>query len=380
MRVMTVLGTRPEIIRLSRVIERLDAVCDHVVIHTGQNYDHGLSSVFFEELGLRLPDETLEVRSDTFGRQLAKILAESERMMSAYRPDRLLLLGDTNSSLSAIIAKRLGIPVFHMEAGNRCYDDRVPEEINRRIIDHSSDVLMPYTERSRANLLREGFASDRVFVVGNPIYEVIHGRDEAIGRSDVLDRLGLEAHGFFLVTMHREENVDQQARLRAILKALGRLEQEHGLPIVVSTHPRTRQRMADFGLDPASELLRFPEPFGLVDFVALERSALCVLSDSGTVQEECCIFGVPNVTIRDVTERPETIECGSNILAGADPDAIIRAVRLVTRQAPDWRVPPEYLVGDVSTAVTKIVTGHHEHVPVPNAARREGVLKLDRPA
>ncbi len=379
MKVMTILGTRPEIIRLSRVIEKLDAVCEHVLVHTGQNYDHSLTGVFFEELGVRSPDETLEVRSATFGEQIAKILAGSEAVLTAHRPDRLLLLGDTNSSLSAIVAKRMGIPVFHMEAGNRCFDDRVPEEVNRRIIDHSSDVLMPYTERSRANLLREGFPGDRIFVTGNPILEVLRAQDDAIGRSDVLARLGLEDRGFFLVTMHREENVDEEARLRALIEALQRLEREHELPIVVSTHPRTRRRMTDFGLDPASALLSFPEPFGLADFIALERAARCVLSDSGTVQEECCIFGVPNVTLRNVTERPETIECGSNILAGADPDAIIRAVRLVTRQAPDWRVPPEYLVGDVSTAVTKIVTGHHEHVPVANAACRDRVLKLDRP-
>lgn len=377
MKILTLLGTRPEIIRLSRVIERLDRACDHVVVHTGQNYDHGLSGVFFEELGMRPPDEVLEVRSATFGAQIARILAETERVLTAHRPDRLLLLGDTNSALAAIVAKRMGVPVFHMEAGNRCYDDRVPEEVNRRVIDHSSDVLMPYTERSRANLLREGIAGDRIFVIGNPIFEVIHHHEEAIGRSDVLSRLGLQAGRLFLVTMHREENVDEEPRLRALIDALQRLESEHGLPIVVSTHPRTRKRMADFGLDPESDLLHFPEPFGLIDFVALERSARCVLSDSGTVQEECCIFGVPNVTIRNVTERPETLECGSNILAGADPDAIARAVRLVAGQEASWRVPPEYLVPDVSVTVTKIVTGHHEHVPTPRA---NDMLQLDRPA
>ncbi len=362
MKVMTLLGTRPEIIRLSRVIERLDAVCDHVLVHTGQNYDHTLSGVFFEQLGVRAPDHVLGVRSATFGAQIAKILAESEKVLSEHRPDRLLLLGDTNSSLSAIVAKRMGIPVFHMEAGNRCYDDRVPEEVNRRVIDHSSDILMPYTERSRANLLREGIAGERIFVIGNPIFEVIHHHEAAIGRSDVLSRLGVEARRFFLVTMHREENVDGEQRLRGLIDALGMLEREYGLAIVVSTHPRTRNRMAGFGLDAGSALLRFPEPFGLFDFIALQRSALCVLSDSGTVQEECCIFGVPNVTIRDVTERPETLECGSNILSGGDPDSICRTVRVVLEQGPNWRVPPEYLVEDVSVAATKIVVGHHASV------------------
>ncbi|MDQ3630398.1 MAG: UDP-N-acetylglucosamine 2-epimerase (non-hydrolyzing) [Actinomycetota bacterium] len=365
MKVMTLLGTRPEIIRLSRVIERLDAVCDHVLVHTGQNFDHSLAGVFFEELGVREPDHTLAVRSDTVAAQIAKILVESERVLLAHRPDRLLLLGDTNSALSAIVAKRMGIPVFHMEAGNRCYDDRVPEEVNRRVIDHSSDILMPYTERSRANLLREGIDGTRIFVVGNPILEVLRHHDDAIGRSDVLSRLGLEAQRFFLVTMHREENVDVEERLRSLVDALRLLEREHDLPIVVSTHPRTRNRMAGFGLDPESALLRFPEPFGLFDFIALERHALCVLSDSGTVQEECCIFGIPNVTVRDVTERPETLECGSNILSGADPEAIVRSVRVVLEQRPSWRVPSEYLVEAVSVAATKIVGGRHDRAPSP---------------
>ena len=360
MKVMTILGTRPEIIRLSRVIEQLDAVCEHVLVHTGQNYDHSLTGIFFEQLGVRAPDHLLGVRSETFAAQIAKILVESEKVLSEHRPDRLLLLGDTNSSLSAIVAKRLGIPVFHMEAGNRCYDDRVPEEVNRRVIDHSSDILMPYTERSRANLLREGIAGDRIFVIGNPILEVIRHHEDAIARSDVLSRLGLEPQRYFLVTMHREENVDVEPRLRMLVDALGLLEREHGLPIVVSTHPRTRDRMARFGLDPESELLRFPEPFGLFDFIALQRSARCVLSDSGTVQEECCIFHIPNVTIRDVTERPETLECASNILSGAEPEAVARSVRVVLQAAPNWRVPPEYLIEDVSVAATKIVIGRHE--------------------
>lgn len=360
MKVMTILGTRPEIIRLSRVIEQMDAVCDHVLVHTGQNYDHSLAGVFFEQLGVRPPDHVLGVRSETFAAQIAKILVESEKVLAAHRPDRLLLLGDTNSSLSAIVAKRMGIPVFHMEAGNRCYDDRVPEEVNRRVIDHSSDILMPYTERSRANLLREGIASERIFVIGNPILEVIRHHEAAIERSDVLSRLGLEPQRYFLVTMHREENVDVEQRLHMLVESLRLLASEYGQPIVVSTHPRTRDRMARFGLDPESALLRFPEPFGLFDFIALQRRARCVLSDSGTVQEECCIFHIPNVTIRDVTERPETIECASNILSGADPEAVVRSVRVALQTTPSWRVPPEYLVEDVSAAATKIVVGRHQ--------------------
>lgn len=360
MKVMTLLGTRPEIIRLSRVIERLDAVCDHVLVHTGQNFDRALSDLFFDELGVREPDHVLEVRSTTFGEQIGRILIASEQVLAKERPDRLLLLGDTNSSLSAIVAKRMGIAVFHMEAGNRCYDDRVPEEVNRRVVDHCSDVLMPYTERSRANLLREGIPGERVFVIGNPIFEVLSSHEEAIGASRVLDRLRLEPRRFFLVTMHRQENVDVEERLRSLVSALQLLEREYALPVVVSTHPRTRDRMTRFGLDPESPLLRFVDPFGLLDFVALERSAFCVLSDSGTVQEECCIFKIPNVTIRDVTERPETIECGSNVLSGAEPESIARAVRVVLDQEPRWTVPSEYLVEDVSAAATKIVLGHLE--------------------
>jgi UDP-N-acetylglucosamine 2-epimerase (non-hydrolysing) len=356
MKVLTVLGTRPEIIRLSRIIEKLDRLCEQVVIHTGQNYDPNLNDVFFEELKVRKPDHFLGVRGASFGEQIGKILAASEEVLRAEKPDRVLILGDTNSSLIAIIAKRMGIPVYHMEAGNRCYDDRVPEEVNRRIIDHSSDVLLPYTERSRFNLLREGIEGHRIYVTGNPIYEVIQHYDEFISQSSVHERLGLERGKYFLVTMHREENVDVEERLHALISSLEQLQGQYELPIICSTHPRTRNRMQKFGA--ASERIRFSEPFGFFDFVSLERNAFCVLSDSGTVQEECCIFRVANVTIRDVTERPETIECGSNILSGADPDAILRGVRTVLDQKREWRVPPEYLVEHVSDTIAKVVLGY----------------------
>ena len=360
MKVMTLLGTRPEIIRLSRVIEKLDQECDHVVVHTGQNYDPKLSDVFFDELGVRAPDSYLGVRAETFGEQVGKIMAAVEKVLQELQPERLLVLGDTNSALGAIVAKRMGVCVFHMEAGNRCYDDRVPEEVNRRLIDHASDVLMPYTDRSRENLLREGFANDRVLVIGNPIYEVITIHDEEIRRSDVLDRLGLEVQGYFLVTMHREENVDDEARLRSLVSALELLGREHGLPIICSTHPRTRKRMESFGVTADGLGLTFAEPFGFPDFIALERSAFCVLSDSGTVQEECSIHRVPNVTVRDVTERLETIECGSNILSGVEPESVLACVRAVTRRQPAWTPPPEYLRKEVSATVVRIVLGYHQ--------------------
>jgi UDP-N-acetylglucosamine 2-epimerase (non-hydrolysing) len=360
MKIMTVLGTRPEIIRLSRVIEKIDRLAEsHVLVHTGQNFDSNLSDVFFEELGVRRPDHFLGVRGETFGEQIGQIITLSERVMLAERPDRLLILGDTNSALSSIVAKRLCIPVYHMEAGNRCFDDRVPEEVNRRVVDHTSDVLMPYTERSRTNLLREGIDGRRIYVTGNPIREVICHYDERIRQSDVHRRLGLEEGKYFLVTMHRAENVDTEERLRSLIRALERLQREYELPIICSTHPRTRARMERFQIDPrAAEQIQFHEPFGLFDFVALERNAFCVLSDSGTVQEECCIFRVANVTIRDVTERPETLECGSNMLSGADALDVLRCVRTVVDQKSEWVVPPEYLTPMVSSTVARIVLGY----------------------
>ena len=357
MKVMTVLGTRPEIIRLSRVIPRLDAVCEHVLVHTGQNFDPSLSDVFFRDLGVRAPDRSLGVKADSFGEQAGQILAGVERAIRDERPDRLLILGDTNSGLAAVVAKRLGVPVFHMEAGNRCFDDRVPEEVNRRIIDHSSDVLLPYTERSRANLLREGIASQRVIVTGNPILEVIRHYERCIDSSDVHAKLGVEKGAYFLVTAHRAENVDVPDRLRQLAEALRRVGGEHGLPIVVSLHPRTKSRLDAFGMNDLVAGLRVMPPLGFFDFLALEREAACVLTDSGTVQEECCILHVANVTTRDVTERPETVECGSNIIAGVDPDRVATAVRAALRRDRNWTVPPEYLAPAVSDTVVNILLG-----------------------
>lgn len=360
MKILTILGTRPEIIRLSRIIEKLDQLAgSHVLVHTGQNYDPSLSDIFFDQLNVRRPDHYLGASGETFGQQIGQIIALSERVMRDERPDRLLLLGDTNSALSAIVAKRLGIPVYHMEAGNRCYDDRVPEEVNRRVIDHCSDILMPYTERSRMNLLREGIEGQRVFVTGNPILEVIEHYHDQIDRSDVLSRLALERQKYFLVTMHRQENVDIEERLRSLVDSLAALRSDYQFPIIVSTHPRTRAVMKRFRLSAdTQEAIQFHEPFGFFDFIALERNAFCVLSDSGTVQEECCIFRVPNVTIRDVTERPETLECGSNMLSGSEPESVLRCVRTVLDQKPEWKVPPEYQVPNVSNAVAKIVLGY----------------------
>jgi UDP-N-acetylglucosamine 2-epimerase (non-hydrolysing) len=358
MKVMTVVGTRPEIIRLSQVISLLDRWCDHVLVHTGQNYDDRLSGLFFRELGVREPDVYMDARGNGFADQVGQIVARSEELFLEHRPDRLLILGDTNSGLSALVARRLGIPVYHMEAGNRCFDDRVPEEVNRRVIDHSSSVLMPYTERSRANLLREGFPGERIYVTGNPIKEVIDHYADRIEASGALEAYEVQRERFFLVTMHRAENVDVEARLRALIDALTRLHARYRYPVVCSFHPRTRDMVEKFGVDVKLSGLRFVEPLGFFDFVRLEREAFCLLSDSGTVQEEACIFGVPNVTIRDVTERPETVECGSNVLASCDGELIERMVDLVTERRSDWRPPSEYLAEHVADTVVRIVLGY----------------------
>jgi len=358
MKVMTILGTRPEIIRLSRIIPLLDRHANHVLVHTGQNYDDRLNRIFFDELGIRDPDETMGVKSGSFSSQIGRILEKSEGLFLKHRPERLLILGDTNSGMSAIIARRLGIPVYHMEAGNRCYDDRVPEEVNRRVIDHSSTVLMPYTNRSRENLLKEGIAGERIFVTGNPIKDVIDHYGKQISASHALEALGIEGGKYFLVTMHRAENVDVESRLRNFVEALSLLHQEFGYPVVCSFHPRTRARVEAFGVDVNRAGLRFVEPFGFFDFIKLEKSAFCLLSDSGTVQEEACIFGVPNVTIRDVTERPETVECGSNILSGAAPETILRLVKFVTGSGGKWQPPPEYLASGVADTVCRVLLSY----------------------
>jgi UDP-N-acetylglucosamine 2-epimerase (non-hydrolysing) len=357
MKVLTILGTRPEIIRLSRIIPLLDSLCEQTIVHTGQNYDFQLDGLFFEQLGVRQADHYLGARG-SFGEQMGKIMTGCEQLMSDLRPDRFLVLGDTNSSLGAIMAKRLGIPVFHMEAGNRCYDDRVPEEVNRRIIDHSSDILMPYTERSRQNLLREGIEGERIYVTGNPIFEVLQHYDAQVAQSRILSSLGIQAQQFFLVTLHRAETVDVPERLADALRGLKGLVDEYKLPIVISTHPRTKARLETLADRPTDEQLRFLPPFGFFDFVALQKAARCVLSDSGTVQEECSIMRIANVTLRDTTERPETIECGSNILSGVTPEGIQRAVRLALASEGKWSPPPEYLAPRVSETVARIVLGH----------------------
>ena len=355
---MTIFGTRPEIIRLSLITKILDQHCEHITVHTGQNYHESLSDIFLRDLEYRQPDEHLGIKAKSFGDQMGQILSRCDEIFEKHKPDKLLILGDTNSALSAIVAARRGIPIFHMEAGNRCYDDRVPEEINRRIIDHSSTFLLPYTERSKENLVREGIARERVLITGNPIKEVLDFFDSKIEASNVMENLEAQAFDFFLVTLHRAENVDQAERLEKIFRGFDEVQKRYGKKILISTHPRTAEKLKQFGIDPASTQIRLLEPLGFFDFVKLEKNALAVLTDSGTVQEECAIFGIPNITLRDVTERPETLECGSNILSGAETDLILKAVEIAISQPAVWQAPPEYLVENVSQTVCKIVLGY----------------------
>ncbi len=359
MKVLTVVGTRPEIIRLSRVITRLERETEHRLVHTGQNWDPQLSAVFFAELGLRQPDHWLEVPVTSVGAVLGGVLAGIEPVLHAERPDAVLVLGDTNSAIAAVMAKRLGIPVFHMEAGNRCFDENVPEETNRRIIDHTADFNLCYTEHARRNLLAEGLPTRRVFVTGSPMAEVLAAYDEQIEASTVLDRLGLDAGGYYLVSMHREENVDDREHLDILVRAVSELADGSGLRVVVSTHPRLRKRLAARSTV-EHDAVQFLEPFGFLDYNKLQRNARCVLSDSGTISEESAITGFPAVTIRNALERPEALDAGSIVLSGVDAGSIRRCVELATSQWDEgWRpsVPRDYLVPDCSVRVSRLICG-----------------------
>ena len=369
MRILVVLGSRPEIIRLSGVLEQLDRLCEVSLLHTGQNFDPTLSDVFFDELSVRKPDRHLDSTGDRFGGRVGAILDGVQGMIEDEQPDRFLVLGDTDSAMSAYVAKRMGIPVFHMEAGNRCFDDRVPEEVNRRLIDQASDVLMPYTNRSRDNLLREGFHPARVLVTGNPINEVLQRHEEAILRSSVLADLGLQAGEYLLLTMHRQETTDSDRRLRSLVEEVSESAEDLQLPVIFSVHPRAREKLEPLGLDGDDGPLRLCQPFGYFDFIALTKGARCVLTDSGTVQEECCILGIPAVTLRDTTERPETIECGSNTLTGVGAGGVGRALDWACGAPREWRAPVEYLASDVSATVAGIVTGQIPMLPSRGSAR-----------
>ncbi len=357
MKVITILGTRPEIIRLSLIIAKLDLLTEHTLVHTGQNYTPELDTIFFQSLGIREPDVRFDSRSDTPIGQIAKILEATEQVLASVRPDACLILGDTNSGLSAIVAEKMGIPVFHMEAGNRCFDLRVPEERNRKLIDHVSTWLLPYVDNSKQNLINEGINKEHIFVSGNPIFEVMQHYMPQIKDSSILERLQLLPQKYILVTAHRAENVDVPERLNAIAAALGKLADQYGFPIIWSFHPRTASKVESLGLR-LHPLIRPLPPFDFLEFIKLEENAFCIVTDSGTVQEEACILGVPSITIRDTTERPETVECGSNLLTGCDPERIVNGVGVAVGSRFDWKVPLEYLDPNVSDKIVRLIIGN----------------------
>jgi UDP-N-acetylglucosamine 2-epimerase (non-hydrolysing) len=359
-KVLTVLGTRPEIIRLSRVMARLDDHPDirHVLAHTGQNYDRELNAVFFDELGIRAPDHVMNVDTSSLGATLGDVLRKSEAVMQAEKPDAVLILGDTNSALAAIMARRMHIPIYHMEAGNRSFDANVPEEANRRIVDHTADFNLVYTERARQHLLSEGLPHRKIYLTGSPMFEVLSHYRRQIEASKVLGELQLQSKAYFLASLHREENVDYPDNLRALVEALTNLHAAYGLPIVVSTHPRTRKRLLELGYDLEQIAgCRFVKPFGFFDYNALQIHARCVLSDSGTISEESAILKFPAVTVRNSMERPEALDAGTIMICGLSSDSILAAVR--TQLAADAAAapPPEYLVANTSERVVKLIVG-----------------------
>lgn len=361
LKVTTIVGTRPEIIRLSAVIKLLEAHVDHKLIHTGQNYDYELNQVFFADLQLREPDYFLGVDTSSLGRVLGETLIKIEPILIEEKPDAVLILGDTNASIAGIMAKRLKIPVYHMEAGNRSFDFNVPEEINRRIIDHVADFNLVYTENSRRHLLAEGLPHRHIYVTGSPMYEVLQQNIERINASNVLQDLGLETGKFFLVSTHREENVDFPSNLLKIVAVLNSLAQSYDLPVIVSTHPRTRKRLDELEGVVVDPRIRFLKPFGFLDYNHLQLQAKCVISDSGTISEESSILNFPAVTIRQSLERPEAMDAGTIILTGLDPDIVLESVRLVVHEFAATGgytcICPEYRVANTSWRVLKLILG-----------------------
>jgi len=362
---MTVVGTRPEIIRLSRTIEKLDRHCQHVLVHTGQNYDYELNEVFFSDLGIRRPDAFLEAAGANAAETIGKVIIAADRVLEEHQPDALLLLGDTNSALAAIAAKRRKVPIFHMEAGNRCFDFRVPEEINRRIVDHIADINLTYSQIARDYLLREGLPPDQVICTGSPMREVLNHYRAGIEASDVLQRLGLAEQQYFLVSSHREENVDSSQNLQRLFDVLNMLAQRHGLPVIVSTHPRTRKRMEAQGLK-ADERVQFCKPFGFLDYVQLQRQARAVLSDSGTISEESSILNFPALNLREVQERPEAFEEGAVMFVGLDIARVQQGLAVLEDQPRgDKRLlhmVADYEADNVSDKVLRIIISYVDFV------------------
>lgn len=366
MKVMTIVGTRPEIIKLSRVIAGLDRHVTHILVHSGQNYDYELNGIFFCEMGIRKPDYFLEAVGASVAHTIGNIIAKADEVFENEQPDALLLLGDTNSCLAAIAAKRRKIPIFHMEAGNRCFDLRVPEEINRKIVDHISDINMTYTEHARRYLLAEGLRPETVIKTGSPMKEVLEHHREQIDSSDVLRRLKLHKREFFLVSAHREENVDNEVNFANLLQSLSAIAERYGQPVIVSTHPRTRKRIEGKGAVGLDSRIQFLKPLGFPDYIKLQMNAACVISDSGTITEESSILGFPAVTIRQAHERPEGMDEGTLIMCGLVPKTVLNSIEVVTSQFAEsssrFRTVADYNVDNVSDKVLRIILSYTDYV------------------
>jgi UDP-N-acetylglucosamine 2-epimerase (non-hydrolysing) len=365
MKVVTVVGTRPEIIRLSRVMTALDRSVDHVVVHTGQNYDHELNQIFFDDLELRKPDHFLEAAGVNAAETIGQVIARSDVVFAETSPDAVLILGDTNSCLAALSAKRRKIPVFHMEAGNRCFDQRVPEEINRKIVDHTADVNMPYSEISREYLLREGLPPDRIIKTGSPMFEVLHHYLPKIRQSGILSRLGLEAGEYFLVSAHREENIDSPEQFAKLRQVLNNLAETYDRPVVVTTHPRTRKRLESENVE-VDGRVRFLKPFGFTDYNHLQMHARVTLSDSGTITEESSILGFPALNIRNAHERPEGMEEAAVMMTGLEWGRIQEAIDVLENQPAEdeaaRRIVQDYCVPNVSEKVVRVILSYTDYV------------------
>lgn len=366
LKVMTIVGTRPELIKMSRVIAEFDEHTNHVLVHTGQNFDYELTQVFFDELGIRKPDYFLGAVGNNAVQTIARVIEKADEVLEKEEPEALLLYGDTNSCLSVISAKRRKIPVFHMEAGNRCFDQRVPEELNRKVLDHLSDINIVLTEHARRYLLAEGIPADRIIKTGSHMQEVLEHYMPKITTSDVLDRLNLQPQRYFLLSAHREENVDSPDNLQDLLNTLQALVKQHEMPVIVSTHPRTRQRLEQLEVAGLDSRIQFLKPFGFIDYVKLQMEAFCVLSDSGTITEEASLLNLPAVTIRNAHERPEGMDEGTLIMSGLKAKRVLDTVRIVTRQhnraERQFRIVPDYEGGLVSKKVLRIVLSYVDFV------------------
>ncbi|MBI5936775.1 MAG: UDP-N-acetyl glucosamine 2-epimerase [Betaproteobacteria bacterium] len=361
LKVATIVGTRPELIRLARVIARLDACMDHRLVHTGQNYDYELNRIFFDDLGIRAPDHFLDAAGANAAETVANVISRAHTWLEQERPEAILILGDTNSAMAAYAAKRLKIPVFHMEAGNRCFDERVPEEINRRIVDHISDINLPYSERAREHLIREGLPPDRVIKTGSPLHEVLEHYRPRIDASDVLSRLGLQAGGYFVASAHREENVDDPARLIKLAELLDAVAERHGLPVILSTHPRTQARLTAAGIK-FGERVRALKPLGFFDYIQLQQHARAVLSDSGTLTEEAALLGLRAINLRDTHERMEGMEEGAAVMTGLSQRRVLEALDMVASAPAVPRPVADYLAEGVAEKVARIIQSYTDYV------------------